>query len=231
MSGGRPAVPSPRQDPPIRVAIFDGRDLIAEALAALIRTVDGFAVTRVITRASAVGRFSGDTADLVIAGVGCEPRDALELLRPLSSQGVEVPIALVADELTPEVVRFVLDERLNGLILTDASVADVGASLAQVARGHAVLPAGWQNVLGEGKAEPLESLSQRQLEVLTLVAEGHSYEEIATLLFISPNTVKFHVRSIYLHLGVRNRMAAAHLLAQHRSAVGHTHSDKTSPPG
>ncbi|MBV8944891.1 MAG: helix-turn-helix transcriptional regulator, partial [Solirubrobacterales bacterium] len=60
--------------------------------------------------------------------------------------------------------------------------------------------------------DPLESLSERQLEVLTLAAEGLSYQDIATRLFISSNTVKFHLRTIYLRLGVRNRAAAARLV-------------------
>ena len=51
------------------------------------------------------------------------------------------------------------------------------------------------------------------MEVLLLLADGCSYEEIGARLFISLNTVKFHVRSIFLRLGVRNRMAAARVLA------------------
>ena len=56
--------------------------------------------------------------------------------------------------------------------------------------------------------------------MLRLVAEGYSYEEIGTRLFISANTVKFHLRSIYLRLGVRNRVAAARMLAERRGLAG-----------
>ena len=69
-------------------------------------------------------------------------------------------------------------------------------------------------MLADEKDDPLESLSERQLEVLGLLAEGCSYEEIGARLFITVNTVKFHVRSIFVRLGVGNRMAAAHVLAQ-----------------
>jgi DNA-binding CsgD family transcriptional regulator len=51
------------------------------------------------------------------------------------------------------------------------------------------------------------------MQVLTLLSEGCSYEEIGSRLFISLNTVKFHTRSIFLQLGVRNRVAAARMLA------------------
>ena len=62
-----------------------------------------------------------------------------------------------------------------------------------------------------GEDEPAR-LTDRELEVLKLVAQGLSYEDIGSRLFISPNTVKFHLRTIYLRLGVRNRVAAARLL-------------------
>jgi two-component system nitrate/nitrite response regulator NarP len=70
--------------------------------------------------------------------------------------------------------------------------------------------------LSADRNDPLDTLSERQMEVLGLLADGFSYEEIGTRLFISVNTVKFHVRSIFLRLGVRNRMAAARLLTRHR---------------
>ena len=52
-------------------------------------------------------------------------------------------------------------------------------------------------------------LSERELEVLRLVAEGRRNREVAATLVISPNTVKFHLRRIYAKLGVENRVEAA----------------------
>jgi len=55
-------------------------------------------------------------------------------------------------------------------------------------------------------------LSRRQIEVLEQLAAGRSNQEIARDLYISPNTVKFHVRAIYDRMGVHNRVEAARLL-------------------
>jgi two-component system, NarL family, nitrate/nitrite response regulator NarL len=120
----------------------------------------------------------------------------------------------VADELTPGLVRFSLEEGVAGLLLTDAPAWEVSACLSQIAHGHAVLPAGWQRTLATEGDDPLGVLSDRQREVLELVAEGRSYQDIASRLCITLNTVKFHVRSIYARLGVGNRMQAAHVLAR-----------------
>ena len=126
------------------------------------------------------------------------------------------PIVLLADALGPELVNCVLERSLGGLLLTDHPSEDLVASLHHIARGRTVLPTGWQRELRTGASGPLDGLSARQLEVLTLLAEGCSYAEIAGRLFISVNTVKFHMRSIFERLGVRNRMAAVRVLSDGR---------------
>ncbi len=203
---------------PIRVAVVDGRRLVGEALAALIRTMDRFVVVDVFEGVEALPSIVARDPGILLVGVGAELSGAFDLVRSVRHITVSIEIVIVADRLAPDLVKFVLDQRLNGLILTDTPPLDLAACLAHVAQGHAVLPRDWQRVLDAHGDDPVGSLSDRQLEVLRLVAEGYSYEEIGTRLFISANTVKFHLRSIYLRLGVRNRVAAARMLAERRGA-------------
>ena len=198
--------------PQVRVAVADGRRLIAEALAALIRTMDGFVVVDVFDGGEELPAIVARDPGVLLVGTGTDLSGGFQLIRSLREIALHLEIVLVADVLSPELVRFVLAQRLNGLILTDTPAADLAACLGRVASGHAVLPGEWQAVLATHGDDPVGSLSDRQLEVLRLVAEGHSYEEIGRRLFISANTVKFHLRSIYMRLGVRNRVAAARML-------------------
>lgn len=209
-----------QQDPPtsvavLNVAVTDARRLIADALAALVDGMDGFSVSFVAAPEGALAAIAAQEPDLLLVGVGADPAEAIDLVQSVRERAPLALVVLLVDALDPLVVRFALEQRVNGLLMTDAPTRDVAACLHQVAHGHAVLPAGWQAVLAENGGGAMNSLSERQLEVLRLVAEGCSYEEIGARLFISVNTVKFHVRSIYLRLGVRNRMAAARLLAEH----------------
>jgi DNA-binding NarL/FixJ family response regulator len=210
------AVPEPRSEP-VRVAIADGRRLIAEALAALISERDGFLVTGASVGPSAVAAIVEQQPDVIVVGVGVESHGPLELVRALRARMPKAAVVIVADVLEPELVSFVLDQGISGLLLTDAPAHEVAACLDQVARGRAVLPSGWHGALVADRNDPLDSLSERQMQVLLLLADGYSYEEIGARLFITLNTVKFHVRSIFLRLGVRNRMAAARLLAHRRT--------------
>jgi DNA-binding NarL/FixJ family response regulator len=194
----------------IRVAVSDERRLIAEAIAALVDAMEGFEATGIVAGDAAI---AAQHPDLLVACVGARPQRTLKFIRHLRHQATRMPMVILVDEIEAPLVRFAVDEQLNGLLTTDADAADIAVCLQQAARGHAVMPAGWQTVLAESGSSDVESLSARQLEVLKLVAEGLSYEEIGTRLFISLNTVKFHVRTIYSRLGVTNRVAAARRLA------------------
>jgi DNA-binding NarL/FixJ family response regulator len=211
------AVGSEPDAQPLRVAVADRRRLIAEALAALIADREGFTVTGAVAGDTAGAMIADQHPDMVVVGAGADSRAAMELVRELRRRAPGVEIVIVADALEPALVGFVLDQGIGGLLLTDAAGREVVACLDHVAHGEAVLPPGWQSALVADRNDPLDALSDRQLQVLTLLADGCSYEEIGARLFISLNTVKFHVRSIFLRLGVRNRMAAARMLADHNS--------------
>ncbi len=208
------------QPPALAVAVVDVRRLLAEAFAALIASLDGFVVAAVVDSACGLPLLVTQTSDLVLAHVGAEPAPVLELIQSLRGSRPELPIVILSDAMTSGLIRFVLDEELNGLILTDAPLVDLRASLGQVAAGHAILPVGWHRILSDASHAPLASLSSRQLEVLTLITEGCSYEEVASRLFISLNTVKTHMRCIYRRLRVSNRVAAACMLTSAMGAGG-----------
>lgn len=214
---------------PVRVAVADDRRLIAEALAALIAAREGFAVTGAIVADSAVEAVFEQKPDIVVVGAGGDSRSARELVRELRRRVPRVEIVIVADALEPALVSFVLDQGIGGLLLSDAAARDVAVCLDHVAHGRAVLPTGWQGALSADRNDPLDTLSERQMEVLVLLADGCSYEEIGARLFISLNTVKFHVRAIFLRLGVRNRMAAARLLIQGRYGIRPVRREQHGP--
>ncbi len=212
----RRAPASPALTRHTRVAVVDVRRLIADALAALVAGIEGVEISGVADSEERLGRILARPPQIVVAGVGADPDQGLALIRAVRRRAPQTAVVIVADSLAPRLVRFALEEAVSGLVDSDMPAADIAAALDQVVRGHAVLPVGWQRALARSESEPIESLSRRQREVLELLADGASNDEIARRLYISLNTVKFHVRTIYARLGVRSRLEAARCLAAAR---------------
>jgi DNA-binding NarL/FixJ family response regulator len=206
--------PTASQTADVRVAVADARRLIAEALASMVDDGDGFEVVAVAAGEIRAAALADPQPDLVLLGVGSDLAGSLSLIDALAPLAPRAQVVIVADAASRELVAAVLERSLGGLLLTDHPAQDLVSSLRHIAHGQAVLPAGWQAMLSTPTSRPVDSLSERQLEVLRLLADGCSYEEIGRRLFISVNTVKFHTRSIFERLGVRNRMAAARILAE-----------------
>lgn len=209
VTGGFP-LPHVRQT---MVVLVDERQLIVEALAALLGSIGRFEVVVCAPDVDAAAAIASMEPDLVLVGAGQRHEHSLRLVDALHSLAPDIRTVIVADSQDSELIRYVLDQSVAALVLTSATGEDLTFMLDQVLRGNAALPTGWQSVLAESAHDPIAGLSERQLEVLRLLADGQSYDEISSRLVITVNTVKFHVRSIYLHLGVSNRMAAAKVLA------------------
>jgi DNA-binding NarL/FixJ family response regulator len=132
-----------------------------------------------------------------------------------AESGRSIKILIVMDDDNPDVCKKMLRMGCSGTILRTASAAVFRRSLRAVADGEL-----WasRRTLGTLVRELLvddspRRLTTREKEILTLIAKGYKNREIAETLFISRETVHWHVRSIYTKLGVRDRQQAiAHAL-------------------
>jgi DNA-binding NarL/FixJ family response regulator len=127
-------------------------------------------------------------------------------------------LVLLVPEVAPALARDALALEIDGVLLKSARSDSVVAGLERVAAGDAVFPAGWL-AAAHRAVESGAGLSERQREVLELLGQGLSNATIAERLFISKNTVKFHVAAIYQRLGVSNRVEAVRALSGLRAAA------------
>jgi two-component system NarL family response regulator len=150
--------------------------------------------------------------DLGVTGGGVEACALLRAARP----GVHVVVLAQADDDAD--LAGAVRAGARGYLLKDTSAEELVEALRAVAAGSSLLsPAMAARLLdefavlvrrSEGASEGTAALSRRELEVLTLVAQGMNNRAIAETLFISENTVKNHVRSIHEKLQVHSRMEA-----------------------
>jgi DNA-binding NarL/FixJ family response regulator len=112
------------------------------------------------------------------------------------SQYLEVRYAARLIEQHPERIGYLLKERVSDIaVLADA--------LHRIAEGECVIdPTIVARLMDRRRAGPLGALTDREREVLSLMAEGHSNRGICTRLFLSPKTVEAHIRQIFSKLGI-----------------------------
>lgn len=197
----------------VSVVVAAAHELTAEALGGLL---DGLGLDVVGVAGSTtelVACLAEHSPDVLVMHAlfepGGPPLAALASLRDVTPRP---RVVVVADQIEPGLAGAAGKHEIDGLVLATCSGVELAAALAQVVAGHAVFPAGWLGAVHAELTGPLAQLSARQREVLELLAQGLANEAIAARLFISPNTVKFHVRVIYERLGVRNRVEAARVL-------------------
>jgi len=202
-----------RSSEEVRLVIAQPHELLCGALENLLISA-GLHVVAHCTEAADIGDCVRAAAPDV-ALVDAEMADVTKLVAAVRSGLPDARLVLLVPGLDPAVAQASLELEVDGVVLKCASAEDVVATLRRVVAGDVVFPAGW---LAAAHRHEIPSLSARQLEVLVLIAEGLPNETIAERLFISKNTVKFHVAAVYQRLGVRNRVQASHALTELRAA-------------
>lgn len=142
--------------------------------------------------------------DLVILATGS--------LSPEELQDFALPVLLLLE--TPPAEKLPLSVR--GLLSLEASSAELAAACRAVQAGLWVsqFEPGQSSSEDSGGPSEKDALTSRELEVLQAMAGGFTNRQIAASLFLSENTVKFHVSSIYSKLGAVNRAEAVRLAAR-----------------
>jgi DNA-binding NarL/FixJ family response regulator len=201
----------------LRAVIVDSHELFRHGLRELLEQ-DGIEVAGEASSAEAslslVPTISPDvvTIDLDLPGLS-----GLEAARRLVEAAPATNVLIVTATAEPADVIDAIDAGAAGYLTKDASVPELVAGVRAAARGDAVFSPPAAAILRDliravgrpHEPQPAAELSERELEVLRLVAEGKDNSQIARELFISPETVKNHISSVLGKLGLDNRIQAA----------------------
>lgn len=208
----------------IRLVVADDQELVREGLAAILDAEQDMSVVGTAADgAEAVGLIQSVKPDVALIDIRMPEVDGLEATRRLVTSGAATPILILTTFGTDANVLEALRAGASGFLLKDAPRASLLAAVRSVAAGDVILE---ESVLRQlvkdhlskpsppGSPPRLDRLTPKESEVLLLVANGQSNQEIAKALFISETTVKTHIAHTLAKLGARDRIQLAVLAHQ-----------------
>ncbi|GAA3383089.1 response regulator transcription factor [Cryptosporangium minutisporangium] len=220
----------------VRLLIVDDQPLVRRGLRSLFVGESGIDVIgEAVDGADAVYQVGRQRPDVVLMDVNMPRMDGLEATRRICAAGPDAPGVIILTVYDDDETLFdALRAGAAGFVLKDAPTEKVVEAIQVVAAGEALLsPRATRRLVrafarrplvGTAQARPRVALTQREHDVLDLVVQGHSNEEIAELLFLAESTIKSHLQSLYRKLGARDR---AHVVIY---AYEHGLVDRGRPP-
>ena len=202
----------------IRVLLADDQTLIRAGFRVLLEAAGDIEVVgEAVNGDQAIDLARAGRADVILMDIRMPGTDGLEATRRIAADddlaGVKVIILTTFE--SDEYVYQALHAGASGFLVKDTEPAELLQAVRVAARGDALLSPSVtrrlitdiarrpQRPVADGKA--LAALTEREREVMTLVAAGLSNDEIAARLFLSPLTAKTHVARLFAKLGARDR--------------------------
>jgi len=196
------------------ILIVDDHPVVLDGLHSILQSIRPDALFSIADSAvSALEKINGDTVvDWLFLDLNLPDSNGLELIKSLRDQKVSTHIIILSSELNPETVDDALSLQVNG-VLSKAYSKDVFEHcMITIELGRVFLSSEHAQELKYyresqvlKRAQTKESLSERQLETLTLLSKGLSNKEIAQSLNITESTVKNHVSSLMQMFDATNR--------------------------
>jgi DNA-binding NarL/FixJ family response regulator len=194
----------------IRVMIVDDHPVVRDGLCSMFAAEEGFEVVgEACNGADAVRRAKGLNPDVILMDLRMPELDGVGAIRELARQGSPCRVLVLTTYESDTDMLAAIEAGATGFLLKDAPRSELLRGVEAAARGESVLaPAVASRLMAQMRAPVEEPLSDRELEVLTLVARGASNNDAAAQLFISEATVKTHLRHIFEKLGANDRASA-----------------------
>jgi len=209
---------------PLRVLLADDQRLVRESLATMLGLLGGIELVGTASDGEEALRLAAEhRPDVVLMDLRMPRLDGIEATRRMPSVAPDAQVIALTTFDDDESVIGALRAGARGYLTKDAGADDIHRAIVAVAAGEAMLDPAVQHhvvaALSGAVPEPCDSgpaggeelpdgLTPREAEVLALIADGLSNQEIAERLVVSPTTVKSHVNHLFAKTGVRDRAQA-----------------------
>lgn len=204
---------------PINVMLVDDHEVVLEGLIRILEKQGGIKILTVARSAEeALEKIARFPPDVVIVDIQLPGMNGIELIRRIKVDhpGIAAITLTVFDD--EQFATQAIKAGAIGYVIKDAAKEELVKAVRAAAKGESLISTSVARKLiaeiseGESrkkkKVEGFEGLSQREVDVIKLMARGYNNRQIADILFISEHTVKVHIRNIFRKIGVVDRTNA-----------------------
>ena len=195
---------------PIRLLIVDDHPVVRDGLRGMLSSDADFEVVgEASDGAEALAMAEARTPDVILMDLRMPGLGGAAAIRELGERGLPARVLVLTTYDSDSDVVPALEAGATGYLLKDSPREELVRAIRAAARGEAVLaPSVATRLVRQIRAPGQDPLSDRELEVLTLIAQGETNRGAAARLFITEATVKTHLLHIYAKLDVNDRAAA-----------------------
>ncbi|STO70503.1 DNA-binding response regulator in two-component regulatory system with NarQ or NarX [Avibacterium paragallinarum] len=211
----------------MKVLLIDDHPLIRRGIKQLLELDDTFKVIGDASNGTeGINIALATSPDLIILDLNMKGLSGLDTLKVLREEGIDARIIILTVSDAKSDVFALVDAGADGYLLKDTEPDVLLQQIKLIAQGEIILSDSIKDLLLEQRPEqnPIETLTEREMEVLKLIATGLSNKQIATRLFISEETVKVHIRNLLRKLNVHSRVAATVLYFEYLGGGGKNNS-------
>ena len=208
----------------VRLVLVDDHEVVRLGLMSLMEDLDWVeVVAEVGTAQAAVRAVEAHRPEVVVMDIRLPDQSGIEACRQITESWPETKVIMLTSYADDELIFGAIQAGASGYVLKQVGNQELIQALEAVRRGDALLdPAVTRRVLArmreserQQQAGAFRDLSERELQVLALVAQGKSNPEIADQISLSKKTVRNHVSAILAKLGLANRVEAATFAVRH----------------
>jgi DNA-binding NarL/FixJ family response regulator len=204
---------------PLRVVTVDDHQLMLDAIRITLEEAEGIElVGEALSGSEALPLIARTLPDMVLLDIRMPNMDGLACLGRIRERHPNIKVVILSGIDEPEQIRTALEQGACAFVVKHVDPQDLPSALRQAAAGTVFQVLGTAES-GEDSAAKAAGITESELRVLRSLAQGLSNKQIAAKLFITEQTVKFHLTNIYRKLQVSNRTEAARYAYQHGLVV------------